>query len=84
MGFKQYIPSKHHQFCVKIFVLCNDGSDYIHYFIIYIGTETEIHCDEAFGISGSVVKTSLSGLIGKGHILYRDNWYCSPTLLFFT
>ena len=36
--------------------------------------------DKRFGQIGSVVNTLMSPYIGKGHILYVDNWYSSPTL----
>jgi len=33
------------------------------------------------GYTRFVVRTLLSPYLGKGHILYIDNWYSSPTLL---
>lgn len=81
LSFKQYIPDKRSRFGVKIFELCDAKTDYIVDFIIYTGKDTEILVDEDLGVSGSVVKTFMASHLGKHHILYFDNWYCSPKLL---
>jgi len=78
--FKQYIPKKHNRFGIKLFVLCDCKSRYILDFIVYSGERRDITFEKEFGYTGSVVKTLLSPYLGKGHILYVDNWYSSPTL----
>lgn len=78
--FKQYIPSKRSRFGVKFFVLCDTKTDYIIDFIIYVGTNSDIQDEFNLGQSGAVVTTLLKDYFNKGHILYVDNWYTSPSL----
>lgn len=78
--FKQYVPSKHHKFGIKMFVLCDVSTGYILDFIIYCGDGTEKMNDSQFGISGAVVSTLLKDYFAKRHTLWRDNWYSSPDL----
>ncbi|XP_050316027.1 piggyBac transposable element-derived protein 4-like [Anthonomus grandis grandis] len=82
--FKQYIPSKRHRFGIKFFLLCDCETGYVLDFIIYVGVATEIkkneYLDKDIGISGNIVLTFLERYLSKGHSLYVDNWYTSPTL----
>ena len=78
--FKQYIPKKRNRFGIKLFVLCDCKTRYILDFIVYTGDRSDINFEKEFGYTGSVVRTLLSPYLGKGHILYVDNWYSSPTL----
>ncbi|XP_065892156.1 piggyBac transposable element-derived protein 4-like [Dysidea avara] len=78
--FKQYIPKKRNRFGIKLFVLCDCKTRYILDFIVYTGDRSDITFEKEFGYTGSVVRTLLSPYLGKGHILYVDNWYSSPTL----
>jgi len=55
-------------------------TDYVQDMIIYTGSTTDIQHYQGLGISGSVVMTLLAPYLGKGHALYVDNWYSSPTL----
>ena len=80
LAFRQYIPSKRHRFGVKFFVLCDVLTGYVQDMIIYTGASTDITHFPGLGISGSVVMTLLAPHLKKGHILYIDNWYSSPTL----
>ncbi len=80
VGFQQYIPSKRHRFGLKFFVLCDCESGFVLNFIIYTGTNIDYPEDKILGMSGSIVKTLLAKYLDKGHILYTDNWYTSPTL----
>ncbi len=48
--------------------------------VIYTGSTTDICHYEGLDISGSVVMTLLAPYLGKGRILYVDNWYSSPSL----
>ena len=78
--FKQYIPNKRNRFGIKLFVLCDCQTRYILQFVVYAGKNPgDITVDKRFGQSGSVVNTLMSPYLGKGHILYVDNWYSSPT-----
>lgn len=80
LGFRQYIPSKHHHFGVKLFVLCDCDSGYISDFTVYTIKDIELVHDADLGISESVVKTLLAPHLQKGHVFYIDNWYSSPNL----
>uniref|UniRef100_A0AAY5K4P2 PiggyBac transposable element-derived protein domain-containing protein n=1 Tax=Esox lucius TaxID=8010 RepID=A0AAY5K4P2_ESOLU len=80
LSFRQYIPSKRHRFGVKFFLLCDVKTGFVQDIIIYTGSTTDIQNYEGLGVSGSVVMTMLAPHLGKGHTLYVDNWYSSPTL----
>ena len=78
--FKQYIPKKCNRFGIKLFVPCDYKTCYILDFIVYNGDRSNITFEKEFGYTGSVVRTLLSPYLGKGHVLYVDNWYSNPTL----
>ncbi|KAI2644000.1 PiggyBac transposable element-derived protein 4 [Labeo rohita] len=80
VAFRQFIPSKRNRFGVKFFVLCDVLTGYVQDMIIYSGSTTDIQHYQGLGISGSVVMTLLAPYLRKGHVLYVDNWYSSPTL----
>lgn len=81
LRFKQYIPNKRSRFGIKIFVLCDVQTNYILDYIVYTGAATEIESGNAdWGKSGDVVVSLLLPYLNKGHTIYLDNWYSSPTL----
>ncbi len=80
LAFRQYIPTKRSRFGVKFFVLCAALTEYVQDMVIYTGSTTDICYFEGLGISGSVVMTLLAPYLGKGRVLYVDNWYSSPSL----
>ncbi len=80
LAFSQYIPTKRSRFGVKFFVLCDVLTGYVQDMVIYTGSTTDICHYEGLGISGSVVMTLLAPYLGKGRVLYVDNWYSSPSL----
>ena len=54
---------------------------YIQDFIVYTGTDTTVGIEHKdYGKSESIVMSLLEPYLGKGHILYVDNWYTSPAL----
>lgn len=83
LSFKQYIPSKRNRFGVKFFILCDVATGFVQDLIVYTGASTDITLVEGLGVSGSVVATLLQKYLGKGRVLYVDNWYSSPTLFNF-
>ena len=83
LSFKQYIPSKRHRFGIKIFVMCDCESGMILDMIIYSGRDTDVEIDQHLGLSGSVVKKLMTDYLGKGHTMYTDNFYTSPSLAHF-
>ncbi|KAK3883833.1 hypothetical protein Pcinc_011867 [Petrolisthes cinctipes] len=51
--------------------------------IVYTGTNIDIpvvHKKDLIGMSGAIVKKMMADYLGRGHILYTDNWYTSPAL----
>lgn len=80
LQFKQYIPSKRHRFGIKLFVLCDCKSGFVLDFLIYTGDNTHITINETLKLYGSVISTLMEPYVNKGHIIYMDNWYSSPTL----
>ena len=60
--------------------LCDCKTGYVQDLVIYTGTDIDIPANDPLGHSGSVVKTLMAPFLGKGHILYTDNYYTSPGL----
>ena len=80
LAWKQYIPSKRHRFGIKIFVLCDCETGIVLGMIVYTGTNIDYATNDPLGISGAIVKKMMEPYMDKGHILYTDNWYSSPSL----
>jgi len=81
--FKQYIPTKRHRFGIKLFVLCDCDTGIVLDMIVYTGTDVDIpkvSKNDPLGMSGAIIKKMMAPYMGKGHILYTDNWYTSPAL----
>ncbi|XP_069949960.1 piggyBac transposable element-derived protein 4-like [Cherax quadricarinatus] len=81
LSFKQYIPSKHNRFGIKLFVMCDCESGLLVLdVIVYTGKNTPDDGRRMLGISSDVVRRMMEPYLGKGHTLYIDNWYTSPML----
>ena len=80
LGFRQYIPFKHHRFGIKLFELIDCETKFILDFISYTGADTEYQITPGLKLSGSIVMTLMQHYLNKGHHLYVDNWYTSPAL----
>lgn len=83
IAFKQYIQTKRHRFGIKLFVLCDCETGFVLDMTVYTGTDKDypkVTVNDPMGSSGSIVKTMMAPYLGKGHILYTDNWYTSPYL----
>ena len=81
--FKQYIPTNRHRFGIKLFVLCDCDTGILLGMIVYTGTDIDIpktSKNDPMGMSGAIVKKMMAPFMGRGHILYTDNWYTSPVL----
>ncbi|XP_065834224.1 piggyBac transposable element-derived protein 4-like [Oscarella lobularis] len=63
---------------IKVFILAESSTEYIYKFEIYTGKKTVT--DGEHGLSTQIVLDLIEGLEGKGHFLYTDNYYSSPTL----
>ena len=81
LSFRQYIPSKRHQFGIKLFVMCDCKTGYVQDLILYTGGTTLDDYDAELGLSGSIVKTFMEPYLDRNHVLFVDNWYTSPKLL---
>lgn len=81
LSFKQFIKTKQHRFWIKIFVICDVETDFILNILIYTGSTTEYKkTDPSLGISRAVVNTLMKPYLQKGHKLFIDNLYTSPSL----
>lgn len=82
LAFKQYIKTKRHRFGIKLFVLCDCETGYILDFIVYAGKDTDIadQINPVLGVTGEVVMKLMEQHLYKGHSLYTDNFYTSPSL----
>ncbi|XP_049954903.1 piggyBac transposable element-derived protein 4-like [Schistocerca serialis cubense] len=76
LGWKQYIPSKHSRFGIKLYELCESSFRYVWDFIVYTGKDTNYgshYPDEK--ITSRIVLELAHSLLGKGHYIYLDNCY---------
>ncbi|CAH1973304.1 unnamed protein product [Acanthoscelides obtectus] len=82
LSFKQYIKTKKHRFGIKLYLLCDCETGIVLDFIIYCGKDTNIKAEDKnnLGTTGAVVAKLLEPYLNKGHPLYTDNFYTSPTL----
>lgn len=78
IGFLQYLPKKPTKWGVKVWVLADAKSGYVHKFQIYTGKEESPN--SSYGLGYRVVMDLLQDYLGKGHILYCDNFYTSALL----
>ena len=77
ISFLQYLPKQPEKWGVKVWVLADSRNGYIHNFKMYTGKDGD---DVSKCLSYSVVMQLLEGRKHKGHYVYIDNFYSSPTL----
>lgn len=70
--FKQYIPTKHSRFGIKLYVLC-DALTYI-YIPIFLYMQVVYTHNDTLGKSGSIVTSLLDAYLDKRHVLHVDNF----------
>lgn len=80
LSFKQCIPSKRSIFGSKTYVICDVRTEIILDFIINTGATSDIMRFPDVGVSGSIVITLMRPYLDKGHSLFLDTWFTSPTL----
>lgn len=86
--FRVYNPAKPNKFGIKLYQCCESSSGYIVSFDIYDGTPGCAHFSELVGLDQDATQTTKivigllarSGLLGKGHKIFLDNYYTSPEL----
>ena len=76
IGFLQYLPKKPTKWGVKVWVLADAKSGYVHKFQVYTGKEE----NSSYGLAYRVVMDLLKDNLGKSHIVYCDNSYTSVLL----
>ena len=77
---KQYVRMKPTKWGFKLWVLCDSANGYTCNFSLYRGKEGEVVSDK--GLSFDVVVNLVECLNSQGYIVYTDNFYSSPTLLY--
>ncbi|XP_068113414.1 piggyBac transposable element-derived protein 4-like [Hyperolius riggenbachi] len=83
LAIKQYIPSKHTRYGVKMYKLCESTSGYTWSFRIYEGKDSQLEppgCPDYIGTNGKVVWDLITPLLNNGYNLYLDNFYTSIPL----
>lgn len=82
LSFKQYIKTKRHRFGIKLYVLCDCDTGIVLDFLVYTGKGNSISKNNVVGLgtSGNVVVDLMEPYLDKGHSLFTDNFYSSPTL----
>uniref|UniRef100_A0A8C1Q7F3 PiggyBac transposable element-derived protein domain-containing protein n=1 Tax=Cyprinus carpio TaxID=7962 RepID=A0A8C1Q7F3_CYPCA len=68
LGFRQYIPSKRKRFGIKLFMLCD------------VLTGLHHQCGSVHWLQHRHHTLQDLPYLGRGHTLYVDNWYTSPSL----
>lgn len=82
LSFKQFIKTKRHTFDTKIYVINDCKIDFILDILIYTGSTTNYKkTNPNLGISGAVVNTLIKPYLNRGHKLFVENWYSSPSLV---
>ena len=79
--FRQYIPKKHKRWGIKIYKLC-DETAYTCDMKVYLGKD-KAESYEGKSAPESVVINLIQDLKGKGHNLFIDNFFTSPSLLLY-
>ena len=79
LSFRQYIKTKRHKFGIKLYVLCDCETGIVLDFIVYVGKGTQ-EDTRGLGATGEIVTNLLQPYMNKGHSLFTDNFYTSPTL----
>ena len=79
---KQYIPLKRNRFGIKLYMIVDCVTGFVLGCVVYTGADTDYQKFD-LGVTGDIVAHLLQPYFYKGHVVYIDNWYTSPTLLEF-
>lgn len=77
--FRQYLPAKPTKWGIKEFILAEAKTGYALKSVVYTG-KTSFQRDAGVGLSEQVVLDLLEGFEDKGHKVYMDSFYSSPSL----
>lgn len=78
---KQYHKDKPIKWGIKTWMLCDSISGYNYNYDIYCGRDEDFEDLSSFGLATAVVLKLCQPLYSKGHTIYTDRFYTSPTLL---
>lgn len=76
--FKEYIPRTHKSYGIKIYKLC-DSIGYTYDMKMYSGKDEQF--TEQHLTAPHAIVTELTRKAGRGHKLYMDNFFSSPTYM---
>ena len=79
LRFKQYIPLKRNRFGIKLCMIVDCETGFVLGFVVYTGADTDYKTFDS-GATGDIVAHFLQPYFYKGHVVYINNWYKSPTL----
>lgn len=77
-GFRQYMPSKPAKYGIKIFMICDSESKYMHEGIIYVGKQPNQDVNKK--ISLDIVLELTKPIVNSGKNITMDNWFTSIPL----
>ena len=84
LQFRQYIKTKRARFGIKLYELTTSDGITLD-FLVYCG-KGMFHNDDPnsdMPTTERIPSVLMAPYLGKGHVLYTDNWYTSPTLASF-
>ena len=70
---------KKNRFGIKLYIIIDCETGFVLGFVVYTGTDTD-HQKFDLGVTGDIAAHFLQPHFYKGHVVYIDNWYTSPTL----
>ena len=79
LRFKQNIPLERNRFGIKLYMIVDCETGFVLSFVVYTGEDTDYQ-KFYLGVTGDIVAYFLQPYFYKGHVVYIDNWYTSPTL----
>lgn len=79
LGMKQYMKDKPIKFGIKLWVAADAVTAYCYNFEVYVGKNAEA-VNKSLGLASKVVIVLTKPIEKKGHVIYTDNFYTSPTL----
>ena len=78
LSFLQYMPKKPTRFGIKVWVIAEAKTGYVLDFSVYTGATDD---KKTTNLGQKVVLKLMEQYRGKGHCLFIDNFYTSPSLL---
>ena len=70
---------KRNRFGIKFYIIADCETGFVLGFFVYTGADTDYQKFN-LGVTGDIVAHFLQSYFYKGHVVYIDNWYTSPTL----